>query len=82
MNREPLPVEMLISNDARRVSVEDHKAFRDSLTDRSAAWDEIDDHLDEMIQVDPYNGNPPSRRKDREISRVLGLLDSLERGSH
>ncbi len=62
------------------VSVEARKAFRDSLTDRNAAWDEIEAELDDMIQVDPYNGDPPSRRKDREVSRVLGLLDSLERG--
>ncbi len=75
--RDPLP-EMLISTDSRRVSVDDHKAFREALTDRSAALDEIDAELDDMLQVDPFNGDPPSRRKDREISRVLSLLDSLE----
>ena len=40
--------------------------------------DSIDRDLDEMIQVDPYNGDPPSRRKDRELARVLSILDSLE----
>jgi hypothetical protein len=80
--RDPLPVEMLISNDARRVSVEQHEAFQKSISRPCDKWDEIDDQLDDMIHVDPYNGDPPSRRKDREISRVLGLLDSLERGSH
>jgi hypothetical protein len=82
MNREPLPVEMLISTDARRVSVEQHEPFQKSISRPCDKWDEIDDQLDDMIHVDPYNGDPPSRRKDREISRVLGLLDSLERGSH
>jgi hypothetical protein len=69
------------------VTINDHAHFRRSLGDVGKLvsdddLDDIDAELDEMIQVDPYNGNPPSRRKDREISRVLGLLDSLERGSH
>jgi hypothetical protein len=69
------------------VSINDHADFRRSLADvgRLISDDDLDDidaELDDMIQVDPYNGDPPSRRKDREISRVLGLLDSLERGSH
>ncbi len=40
--------------------------------------DEIDRDLDEMIQSDPYNGDPPSKRKDSELARVLSILDSLE----
>jgi hypothetical protein len=68
------------------VSINDHADFRRSLADvgRLISDDDLDDidaELDEMIHVDPYNGDPPSKRKDREISRVLGLLDSLERGS-
>ena len=34
--------------------------------------DEIDDHL----LADPGDFNPPSRRKDDELNRVLGILDS------
>lgn len=40
-------------------------------------FDDID------LEVDPYNGDPPSKRKDSELARVLSILDSLEeRGSH
>lgn len=43
-------------------------------------FDEID------LAVDPFNGDPPERRSDKEIGRLLSLLDSLdakeERGNH
>lgn len=42
------------------------------------------DDLDEIESlVDPYAGDPPCRRSDKEVNRVLALLDSLEteRGS-
>ena len=44
-------------------------------------FDEIDD---DDINFDPYSGDPPSRRKDAELNRVLSILDSLEneRGNH
>ena len=42
--------------------------------------DEIDRELDEMIEVDPYNREPPSRKSDKEISRVIDILDNLPRG--
>jgi hypothetical protein len=41
-------------------------------------YDEIDSALDDEIQIDPYAGDPPSRRSDKEINRVLSILDSLE----
>lgn len=42
----------------------------------------IDDDLDERIVIDPFNGDPPSKRKDAETARLLAILDSLpmERG--
>lgn len=40
-----------------------------------------DDDLDDMIQVDPYAGDPPSKRKDKESARLLAILDNLERGN-
>lgn len=40
----------------------------------------IDDELDEHITIDPFNGDPPSKRKDRETSRLLAILDNLGRG--
>ncbi len=36
--------------------------------------------FDELIEVDPYNREPSSRRSDKEIARVLDLLDNLPRG--
>ena len=51
--------------------------LRSTLTDERGG-DEIDRDLDEMIQVDPYNGDSPSKRKDSELTRVLAILDSLE----
>ena len=43
--------------------------------------DDIDRELDEMIEVDPFNGDPPNKRSDKELSRLLSILDSIdERG--
>ncbi len=49
-----------------------------SVDDRGV--DEIDRDLDEMIEVDPGDFNPPSRRKDSELARMLDLLDNLPTG--
>ena len=38
----------------------------------------LDAELDEHLQADRGDFNPPSRRKDSELNRVLSLLDSLE----
>jgi hypothetical protein len=44
------------------------------------------DEIDELAAADPFNGDPPARRSDKEIGRLLSLLDSLdtkeERGNH
>jgi hypothetical protein len=78
MNRpEPETVELLASEYQRRLTVAGHHQWRESIaTDRP--FDEVDLMLDEHLQVDPYNGDPPSRRKDKELANLLGLLDSLE----
>lgn len=36
--------------------------------------------FDDLLQVDPYAGDPPSKRKSTETARVLAILDTLERG--
>jgi hypothetical protein len=77
--RQPLPVEMLVPPHARRVSVAAHHAFRRSLA--VSQCDPLDDLIDDEITVDPYNGDPPSKRKDKELNRVLSILDELERGN-
>ena len=61
------------------LSVDQHLAFRQSLA-APKLLDEIDD---DDLHVDPYSGDPPSRRKDSELARVLSILDSLDgRGTH
>ena len=75
---EPLPVELLATDDQRRpLTVAGHHAWRESISS-TRPFDEVDLMLDEHLQVDPYNGDPPSRRKDKELANLLGLLDSLE----
>ena len=68
--RVPLEVERLLSESQRRVSVADHQAFRESLATRPAF-----DDIDHAMAVD----YPPERRSERETSRVLGILDELQR---
>ena len=54
---------------ARRVTVDQHQAFRRAI----APPPDIDDdghHLD-------FIDRPHARRRDREIARLLGILDSL-----
>jgi hypothetical protein len=80
-HRNPLEVERLLSENSlrrslaadRRVSVEQHAAFQKSLTG-------FDEDFDDLIEVAWPEVNPPSRRKDSEINRVLSLLDNLQTG--
>ncbi|MCX8496864.1 MAG: hypothetical protein ORN51_11845 [Akkermansiaceae bacterium] len=41
---------------------------------------DLDDQLD-LLEVDPYVPNAPSRRSDRELSRLLALLDNPNQGA-
>jgi hypothetical protein len=75
MSRDPLPVEMLASADARRVSVEDHRRFRESLTVESSGVDDIDEAV-----ADPILDHIPQRRNKASASRVLRILDELKQG--
>ena len=79
--REPLALDLLLTDDQRRpVSVNDHAHFRHCISTDDRGVDEIDRELDEMIEVDPGDFNPPSRRKDSEVARMLELLDNLPTG--
>ena len=41
-----------------------------------------DDDIDELMQLDPSAGDPPSKRSDKETDRLLSILDALdERGN-
>jgi hypothetical protein len=59
----------------RKVSVNDHAVFIESLLTQ-ADHDEIDD----MIDAPWPELNPPSRRKDSEVNRVLSIIDNLPTG--
>jgi hypothetical protein len=63
----------------RRVSINDHADFLTGLLTPSD-HDDIDDMLDEEIVMDPYNREPSSRRSDKEISKLLDILDNLPTG--
>jgi hypothetical protein len=66
----PLPIQ------ARRASINHHINWRDSIEPLPTA-----DIEDDLINVDPFNGDPPSKRSDKELARTLAILDSLERGN-
>ena len=47
---------------------------------RSVTDDRREDDLDDLIEVPWPEVNPPSRRKDSELARMLDLLDNLPTG--
>ena len=59
-----------------KVTVAAHELFRDHL--RSLLTDDDLDDLDDLIEVDPGDFNPPSRKKDAELARTLAILDDIE----
>jgi len=76
-----LPVEMLATADDRRpVSVAEHAAFQRAISRPTDRFDEIDAELDELTVIDPYVSGTNNRRSDKELARVLALLDSLGTG--
>jgi len=36
--------------------------------------------LDDLIEVDPYNREPSSRKSDKSLSSLLSILDNLQTG--
>ena len=65
-----------------RLSIQRHHEWQMKLAAQQDFVDPVDAELDDHLQVDPYAGDPPSRRSDKELGRLLDLLDSLgERGN-
>lgn len=66
-----------------RLSIQRHSEWRIKLAAQLAVADPIGYDQDDLLEVDPYSGEPPSKRKDSELARVLLILDSLddERGA-
>ena len=82
-HRELLPVELLVRDDqraddhTRRVSVAEHQQFQKHLAASLAAQqpaDELDDALG-----DPIHDHAPAYRSGKAKSRLLGILDQLNR---
>lgn len=74
---EPLEVERLIPADKRRVTPDDQLHFRRSIATDERGVDEIDREIDEYLEVDPYVTGTNNRRSDRELARMLELIDNL-----
>jgi hypothetical protein len=87
MKREPLPVEMLIPEHQRhstpkrrRVSIGEHEQFQKHIAASLAAQqpaDEIDDAL-----ADPIHDHAPAYRSGKAKSRLIGILDQLNKEVH
>lgn len=76
MKREPLEVERLIRADQRlSVSVADHQQWREDLAAQQAQHDPIDDTL-----AYPIHDHAPAYRSSKSKSRLLSILDEIERG--
>lgn len=61
----------------RKISIEDHRDWQHSLLTPA----DEDDIFDDLLEVDPYVPNAPSRRSDKELARVLAILDNLQTGA-
>ena len=63
------------------ISVDQHRHFQRSLATDDQGRDEIDRGLDEdRVEVPWPEINPPTRRKDSEVARILDILDNLTSG--
>jgi hypothetical protein len=74
---QPLEVELLVKEDARRerVTVATQEAFRTSITPPAPEpYDEID-HL----AADPVLDHIPQRRNSSGTSRIFSILDQLKK---
>jgi hypothetical protein len=79
--RSPLEVERLLSENSlrrslaadNRITVARHAAFQKSLTNREA----FDEDIDDLIEIDPYVSGTSNRRSDKELGKILDLIDNL-----
>ena len=82
MRREPLEVERLIRDDqrvddhTRRVSVAEHEQFQKHLA--ASLADQQPDPIDDALG-DPIHDHAPAYRSGKAKSRLLGILDQLNK---
>jgi hypothetical protein len=73
----------MTSKHLRLVTVAAHEKFRRDLHASQCidlddcGRDAIDRELDDCILIDPHVTGAPSRRSDKELSRMLELIDNL-----
>ena len=83
-HRDPLEVELLVRDDqrvddhTRRVSVAEHEQFQKHLAASLAAQQPVDE-IDEAL-ADPVLDHAPAYRSNKSTSRLLSILDEIERG--
>jgi len=65
-------VEHLLTDDQRRWTIEEHAAWRESIAPKQD-FDEIDEAAADIP-------GPVQLRKEREVSRLMSILDELETG--
>jgi hypothetical protein len=61
----------------RSLTVQEHDNWRKIHFPAVNDIDEIDEFLDEEIQVDPYVTGTNNRRSDKELAKMLDLIDNL-----
>ncbi len=82
--RELLPVELLVRDDqriddhTRRVTINDQQKFRCELA-ASQANQQPADEIDNAL-ADPVLDHAPAYRSNKSTSRLLSILDEIERG--
>lgn len=70
---------------SKPISVSDHHAIRREMLAgllHERDFDDIDLEVDELIQVDPYLTGTNNRRSDKELARMLDIIDSLPTSSN
>lgn len=73
-DRKPLEVELLTTSDQRRISIEEHQAWRHAAFPPAHQVNEIDEAM-----ADPIVDHAPMRAPRHKANRVLGILDQLEK---
>ncbi len=71
-------IEELLTADQRRrpITVAEHQAFRESIS-TPRYDDEIDAAIDEHLEIDPYVTGTNNRRSDKELAKMLDIIDNL-----
>jgi hypothetical protein len=76
--QDPRLTEKLLEANAqrRKLSIDQHDQLRREML--GGLVDERDfDDIDELIEIDPYVSGTSNRRSDKELSKILDLIDNL-----